>query len=71
MNIGDQIRAAREWHYLTVQELANKAKVSASYIYAIEAGMRGSHIDKLYRICKQLELKLDDICYRAFDVDNI
>jgi len=46
---------------LTVKELAKRAKVSASYIYAIESGERGSHIDKLARIAQVLETSLVEL----------
>ena len=59
--LGERVRQKRVSLGLTVQELADRAEVSASYIYAIEAGVRGSRIEKLTRIAKALEMSLMDI----------
>ncbi len=59
--LGERVRQKRVSLGLTVQELADRAEVSASYIYAIEAGVRGSRIEKLTRIAKALEMSLLDI----------
>lgn len=66
MTIGDQIQYARLQHNLTIPELARRASVSISYLYAIEAGVRGSHIDKIWRIANVLSLSLDVMCEEAF-----
>lgn len=58
---GLRIREARTKRGMSVKELAAKASVSVSYIYSIEAGVRGSHIDKLTRIAHALDLRLTDI----------
>ena len=59
--LAERVRERRLYLDLSVQELAKRARVSASYIYAIEAGSRGSHIDKIARIAQALEVKLIDI----------
>lgn len=59
--LGQRVKERRLSLGLTVQELAGRARVSASYIYAIEAGVRGSHVDKLARIAKALETTLLDL----------
>lgn len=56
-----RVRDARIKGGLSVKELAEKANVSASYIYAIESGARGTHIDKLSRIANALGISLYDI----------
>ena len=60
-NLGERVRERRLMKGMSVQELAQRARVSASYIYAIEAGARGSHIDKLTRIAQALETSLLDL----------
>lgn len=59
--LGARVRERRLALGITVQELALRAGVSASYVYAIEAGERGSHIDKIIRIAQALEAPLSDI----------
>jgi len=59
--LGERIKERRLMLGLTVKELAKRAKVSASYIYAIESGERGSHIDKLARIAQVLETSLVEL----------
>lgn len=56
--LAQRVKQRRLEYGLSVQELARKAKVSASYIYAIESGARGSHIDKITRIAQALEVPL-------------
>ncbi len=56
-----RVRDARLKSGLSVKELALKASVSASYIYAIESGARGTHIDKLSRIAKALGITLQEL----------
>lgn len=60
-DLGLRVRDARLKSGLSVKELAEKASVSASYIYAIESGARGTHIDKLSRIAKVLDITLQDL----------
>ncbi len=59
--LGQRVHELRMQKGLSVQELARMAEVSASYIYAIEAGARGSHIDKLTRIARILDTNLTDL----------
>ncbi|MHB1627706.1 MAG: helix-turn-helix transcriptional regulator [Bacilli bacterium] len=59
--LGGRIRERRLMLGLSVKELAKRARVSASYIYAIESGERGSHIDKLARIAQALETSLVEL----------
>lgn len=61
--LGQRVKDRRLELGLTVQELAQRAGVSASYIYAIEVGARGSHVDKLVRIAEALGVSLLDIIH--------
>ncbi len=59
--LGARVRERRLKLGMSVQELAKKAEVSASYIYAIESGVRGSHIEKLTRIAHSLETTVTEL----------
>ncbi|MDI3256922.1 MAG: helix-turn-helix transcriptional regulator [Kyrpidia sp.] len=56
--IGERLRELRLQRGLTVRELAEKAGVSQSYVYAVEAGTRGSRVDKLIKIARALEVDI-------------
>lgn len=53
-DIGNNVKQLRKRAGLSVKELAEVAGVSASYVYSIEAGTRGSNIHKLNKIAKAL-----------------
>lgn len=59
--LAEQIRRRREGLGMSVKELAKRAGVSTSYIYAIEAGARGSNIEKLSAITKVLEIPINTL----------
>lgn len=60
--VGKIIREKRHAHGVSVVKLADRAGVSASYIYALENGDRkGSRLDKLGRIAKVLQLNLCEL----------
>ncbi|ATY85921.1 XRE family transcriptional regulator [Kyrpidia spormannii] len=56
--MGERLRELRRERGMTVRELAEKAGVSQSYIYAVEAGTRGSRLAKLIKIARALEVDL-------------
>lgn len=58
---GKKLKAVRKQAGVSVQDLAQRAQVSVSYIYAIEAGHRGSRFDPLARIASVLEIDLTDL----------
>jgi transcriptional regulator with XRE-family HTH domain len=64
--LGERVRKRRLALGLSVQEVARRANVSASYIYAIEAGVRGSQIAKLARVAEALDIDLAAL-YRSGD----
>lgn len=53
-DLGKRVRSCRLRRNLTVRGLAKMAGVSASYVYAIEAGARGSNLNKLGKIADAL-----------------
>ncbi|MDI3328449.1 MAG: helix-turn-helix transcriptional regulator [Alicyclobacillaceae bacterium] len=59
--IGERLKELRLERGLTVKELAERAGVSQSYVYAVEAGTRGSQVDKLVRIAKALGVDLSTL----------
>ncbi len=54
--LGERIQTQRQSLGLSVAELAKRACVSVSYVYAIEAGHRGSQIRKLAQLARALDL---------------
>ena len=62
MNIGTQIKALRQHHKLSVQELADKTGLTKDSIYKIEAGRSRPLLHSLEKIAevlnKQVEIKL-------------
>jgi len=59
--LAERVKEHRLSSGLSVQELARQAKVSASYIYAIESGARGSHIDKITRIAQVFQVPVTEL----------
>ena len=53
-DLAGRLHAYRQAQQLTARELAKRAGVSVSYIYAIEAGDRGRNLFKLQRIADAL-----------------
>ncbi|MBX6353214.1 MAG: helix-turn-helix transcriptional regulator [Thermoflavifilum sp.] len=60
-SLGERVKYYRQLRNLSVRELAKRAGVSVSYIYAIEAGSRGHNIVKLEQIAKALGVSLSDL----------
>jgi transcriptional regulator with XRE-family HTH domain len=60
-SLGARLKYYRTKENLTVRELAKRAGVSVSYIYAIEAGSRGHHIVKLERLAEALDVPLSEL----------
>ncbi|MCL6631191.1 MAG: helix-turn-helix domain-containing protein [Alicyclobacillus herbarius] len=58
LGIGTQVKKLRLERQLTVRQLAKRAGVSVSYVYAVESGKRGSNLSKLERIAQALEVPL-------------
>lgn len=59
--LGTRLQALRQQRNLTVRALAERAGVSVSYVYAIEAGSRGHNLDKLQRIAGALGVPLSQL----------
>lgn len=51
MNIGKRLKAYREYHQLTQEDLATKAGVNEKYYGRIERNESCPTVDKLEKIC--------------------
>lgn len=56
-----QLRHARIGDRLTQEELAQKARISVSFLSMIERGERSPHLETLWRIASALEVPLVDL----------
>ena len=63
--LGLWVRTKRLEQGLKVKELADNAHVSASYIYAVEAGHRGSRLAELAGIARALGSTLVELWQEA------
>ncbi|ASS75084.1 hypothetical protein CIG75_08910 [Tumebacillus algifaecis] len=61
LTIGMQLKKIRKQTGLSVKELADRAGVSQSYIYAIESGNRGANATKLSSIAHALGIPVADL----------
>jgi transcriptional regulator with XRE-family HTH domain len=61
LTIGMQLKKLRKQTGLSVKELATRAGVSQSYIYAIESGTRGAQATKLPIIASALGVPVADL----------
>ncbi|WAH42856.1 helix-turn-helix transcriptional regulator [Alicyclobacillus fastidiosus] len=56
-----RLKYYRKMRNLSVRQLAHLARVSVSYVYAIESGARGSNAAKLGQIAEALGVRLSDL----------
>jgi len=56
--LAQRVNQFRRDKKLSVRELAQKADVSVSYVYAVESGVRGHNIVKLERIAMALDVSV-------------
>lgn len=59
--LAQRLKYYRKLRKMSVRALADKADVSVSYVYAIEAGARGSNITKLNQISDALDIALSEL----------
>ena len=59
--LGQIINQKRNERGLSIQQLAQMAGVSSSYLYAIEADLRGSKFVYIAKIARVLGLSLDEL----------
>ena len=63
IQIGEQIKAAREHARLTQEQLAERIEVSPQYISDLERGVVGISIPTLKRVCTVLCVSSDQILF--------
>lgn len=65
IQIGEQIRAAREQAKLTQEQLAERIEVSPQFVSDLERGVVGISIPTLKRLCTSLCISSDQILFAA------
>lgn len=68
--ISRRVRELRLQRGMSVEDLAQAAGVSVSYVYAIEAGTRGSRVEELYRVAKALGVGIGELIGEQSFTDN-
>jgi transcriptional regulator with XRE-family HTH domain len=61
--IGEQLRARRHEHGLSLRELADRLGVSPSLISQIERGRANPSVSTLYQIVAELDVSLDELLF--------
>ena len=64
-NVGQRIRAARERHHWTREELAEKMDLSVNTMAEIELGRNGTRLENFVRLCRLLDLNADYVLFGA------
>lgn len=59
MNFGNRLRTLREKRGWTLEELAERADISAPYVCMLEMGVRSPSFDTLKALAGALGMKLD------------
>lgn len=60
-NVGQQLRARREEHGLSLRELARRLEISPSALSQIETGKSHASVSTLYAIVSELGMSLDEL----------
>lgn len=59
MDVGENVRAWREYRLITQKELADEADMSASQLARVEAGERSLTLRQALKLCELLEINID------------
>lgn len=70
IQIGEQVRQAREHAKLTQEQLAEQLEVSPQYISDLERGVVGISISTLKKLCNSLAVSSDQILFGAKTQDR-
>ena len=70
IQIGEQVRIAREQAKLTQEQFAERIEVSPQYISDLERGVVGISIPTLKRACVALGVTSDQILFGAVSADR-
>lgn len=69
--IGKNIRRARNRHFMTQREFAEKTELSATHIAHLECGSVNLSVDSLVKICEVLCVTPNDILRGAFSAKEV
>ena len=70
IQIGEQIKLAREHAKLTQEQFAERIDVSPQYVSDLERGVVGASVSTLKRICLMLGISADQILFANAPTDN-
>lgn len=70
IQIGEQIKRAREKATLTQEQFAERVDVSPQYVSDLERGVVGISIAKLKRVCTVLNVSSDQILFGSITEDR-
>jgi transcriptional regulator with XRE-family HTH domain len=70
IQIGEQVRIAREQAKLTQEQFAERIEVSPQYISDLERGVVGISIPTLKRACITLGVTSDQLLFGVFSTDR-
>ena len=70
IQIGEQIKLARENAKLTQEQFAERIDVSPQYVSDLERGVVGASVSTLKRICVMLGISADQILFGNAPTDN-
>ena len=70
IQIGEQIKLAREHAKLTQEQFAERIDVSPQYVSDLERGVVGASVSTLKRICVMLGISADQILFGNAPTDN-
>ena len=70
VQIGEQIKLARENAKLTQEQFAERIDVSPQYVSDLERGVVGASVSTLKRICVMLGISADQILFGNAPTDN-
>jgi transcriptional regulator with XRE-family HTH domain len=59
--LGEMVKRLRRENNMTQEDLADKIQVDRSYMGFIERGERNISLEKIVRICKVLNIKIQDL----------
>lgn len=63
IQVGEQIKAAREQARMTQEQLAERVDVSPQYVSDLERGVVGASLTTLSRVCTALGVSSDQILF--------
>ena len=71
IQIGKQVKLAREKSRLTQEQLAEKAGISASFLGHIERGTRIASLETLIELCNTLQVSPDYLLSASLNADDL